>query len=159
VKNKCLILFVAAALTVIACADKTVAWQQTAIIDNCVWNKDSAARFNIVVEDTLAWYSLSVDVRNRTDYSFQNLYIFLNISAPNGVATADTLNFVLARDDGKWTGAGSIFSKYRENTFPYRRRIRFPQCGTYAVGIRHGMRKDDLEGIFSVGLTLNHTDN
>jgi gliding motility-associated lipoprotein GldH len=157
-KYPCLIPFVAA-LIAIACIDKTVAWQQTAIIDDCVWNKDSALKFTVVADDTLAWYSLSVDVRNRTDYSFQNLYIFLDISAPNGNSTADTLNFILARDDGKWTGAGSMFSKFRENSFPYRRYIRFPKLGAYAVSIRHGMRKDNLEGIFSVGLTLNRSVN
>jgi gliding motility-associated lipoprotein GldH len=111
------------------------------------------------VEDTLTLYSLSIDLRNRTDYSFQNLYLFLNISAPNGNTTADTLNFTLAYDDGKWTGSGGLFSKFRENTFRYRRYIKFPQKGNYSVNIRHGMRKDDLEGIFSVGLTLNYSEN
>jgi gliding motility-associated lipoprotein GldH len=98
-------------------------------------------------------------VRNRTDYSFQNLYIFLDIKAPNGNATVDTLNFVLAHDDGKWIGTGGLFSKFRENAFLYRDYIRFPERGAYSVSIRHGMRKDDLEGISSVGLTLNYSEN
>jgi gliding motility-associated lipoprotein GldH len=134
-------------------------WQQNALIEDCRWNKDSMLKFGIPVEDTVTWYSLSVDLRNRTDYSFQNIYIFLNITAPNGNTTTDTLNFALAYDNGKWTGSGGLFSKFKENTFLYRKYIQFPELGTYSVNIRHGMRKDDLEGISSVGLTLNYSEN
>jgi gliding motility-associated lipoprotein GldH len=142
-----------------SCIDKNTAWQQNTSVKDCVWNKDSILKFHIPVEDTLSWYSLSVNLRNRTDYSFQNLYIFLNISAPNGNTTTDTLNFALAYDNGKWTGSGGLFSKFKENTFLYRNYIRFPEPGTYLVNIRHGMRKDNLNGISSVGLTLNYFKN
>jgi gliding motility-associated lipoprotein GldH len=146
-------------MTAVSCVDRSVVWQQIAFVEDCVWNKDSILKFSIPVEDTLAWYSLSVDIRNRTDYSFQNLYIFLDVKAPNGNTTVDTLNFVLAHDNGRWTGAGGMFSKFRMNVFSYRNYIRFPAPGTYSVNVRHGMRRDDLEGVFSVGLTLNHSKN
>jgi gliding motility-associated lipoprotein GldH len=133
-------------------------WQQNTVIANCLWNKDTLLKFSIPVEDTVSWYSLSFDLRNRTDYSFQNLYLFFNIEAPNGNTTADTLNFILAHDDGSWTGSGGVFSKYRENVFQYREYIRFPEKGDYSITIRHGMRKDILEGISSVGLALNYSE-
>lgn len=142
-----------------SCMDRSMVWEQNVIVGNCIWNKDTVMKFNIPVDDTVALYSLSVNLRNRTDYSFQNLYLFLNINAPNGNTTADTLNFTLAYDDGKWTGTGGMFSKFRENSFPYRKYIRFPEKGIYKVNVRHGMRKDDLEGIFSVGLTLSYSEN
>ncbi|MDR0725016.1 MAG: gliding motility lipoprotein GldH [Prevotellaceae bacterium] len=155
----CLIPLFAVVLVASSCTGKKAAWQQNAVIENCRWNKDSILKFSIPVEDTVAWYSLSVDLRNRTDYRFQNIYIFLNITAPNGNATTDTLNFTLAYDDGKWTGAGGLFSKFKENSFLYRKYIRFPEYGTYSVNIRHGMRSVDLEGIASVGLALNYSKN
>jgi gliding motility-associated lipoprotein GldH len=83
----------------------------------------------------------------------------LNIKAPNGNTTTDTLNFNLAYDDGKWTGSGGLFSKYRENTFLYRKYVKFPEKGSYNINIRHGMRKDNLEGISSVGLILHYLEN
>jgi gliding motility-associated lipoprotein GldH len=146
-------------LLLYSCADKNRVWQQNANIKDCVWNKDTVLKFNIPTDDTLSLYSLFIDLRNRTDYSFQNLYLFLNINAPNGNTITDTLNLILARDDGKWIGSGGLFSKFRENIFLYREYIRFPEKGNYSVNIRHGMRKDDLEGIFSVGLTLNYSAN
>jgi gliding motility-associated lipoprotein GldH len=141
-----------------SCTDQNKTWKQNLIIENSLWNKDTLLKFNIPVEDTVSLYSLSVYLRNRTDYSFQNLYLFLNTMAPNGNATTDTLNYILAHDDGSWTGSGGLFSKYRENTFLYRKYIRFPEKGNYSVTIRHGMRKDNLEGITSVGLTLNYSE-
>jgi gliding motility-associated lipoprotein GldH len=158
-KNNYCFISVFAILFASSCLDKNMAWQQDIVIKDCIWNKDTILKFNIPVENTTALYSLSVNLRNRTDYSFQNLYIFFNINAPNGNATTDTLNFPLAYDDGKWTGSGGLFSKFKENTFPYRKYIQFPEQGIYTVNIRHGMRKDNLEGIFSVGLTLNYSEN
>jgi gliding motility-associated lipoprotein GldH len=139
--------------------DRNTVRQQNITVKDCIWNKDTALKFNIPVEDTLTWYSLSVVLRNRTDYGFQNLYLFLDISAPNGHSITDTLNFILAYDDGKWKGSGGLFSKFRENTFLYREYIRFPEHGIYTVNVRHGMRKDNLEGISSVGLALNYSEN
>jgi gliding motility-associated lipoprotein GldH len=148
-----------AVLIIASCMDRNTVWQQNMTVKDCIWNKDAALKFALPVEDTLEWYSLSIDLRNRTDYGFQNLYLFINISAPNGNTFADTLNFVLAYDDGKWTGSGGLFSKFRENTFLYRKYIRFPEPGVYTVNVRHGMRKDELEGISSVGLILNYSEN
>jgi gliding motility-associated lipoprotein GldH len=128
------------------------------IVADCRWNKDTSLKFNIPVEDTVSLFSLFINLRNKTDYSFQNLYLFLNIKSPNGNTTTDTLNFILAYDDGNWTGSGGLFAKYRENMFLYRKYIQFPEKGNYSVNIRHGMRKDDLEGISSIGLTLNYSE-
>ncbi|MDR1130191.1 MAG: gliding motility lipoprotein GldH [Prevotellaceae bacterium] len=157
-RHKYFIALFSTILLLSSCSDENRIWQQNVIIADCLWNKDTSLKFNIPTEDTVSWYSLSIDLRNRTDYSFQNLYLFLNIKAPNGNTTADTLNFALAYDDGSWTGSGGLFSKYRENTFLYRKYIRFPEKGNYSINIRHGMRKDDLEGISSVGLTLSYSE-
>jgi len=148
------VLFVAMFLS--SCTDKYV-WQQNKIITESIWNKDSILRIELPVTDTVSVYSLSINVRNKTDYSFQNLYLFLQILAPNGATTTDTLNFTLANDDGSWTGSGGLFSKYKENTFLYRQYVQFPMQGNYSVNVRHGMRKDDLEGIASVGLLINYS--
>ncbi|MDR1340543.1 MAG: gliding motility lipoprotein GldH [Prevotellaceae bacterium] len=158
IKHKCFIALFFTIPLLSSCTDENRIWQQNVTVADCLWNRDTLLKFSIPVEDTVSWYSLSIDLRNRTDYSFQNLYLFLNIKAPNGNTTADTLNFMLAYDDGSWTGSGGLFSKYRENTFLYREYIRFPERGDYSVNIRHGMRKDDLKGISSVGLTLSYSE-
>lgn len=146
-------------LLISSCISKNGTWQHNTVIKDCIWNKDTTLTFCLPIEDTVTLCSLSVYLRNRTDYSFQNLYLFLNIKAPNGNTTTDTLNFNLAYDDGKWTGSGGLFSKYRENTFLYRKYVKFPEKGSYNINIRHGMRKDNLEGISSVGLILHYLEN
>ncbi|MDR0385161.1 MAG: gliding motility lipoprotein GldH [Prevotellaceae bacterium] len=158
IKHKPFLSLFLITLFLYSCTDKSSVWRQDTVIASCRWNKDSLLKFIIPAEDTVSWYSLSVSLRNRTDYSFQNLYLFLNIEAPNGNTYTDTLNFILAHDDGHWTGSGRAYSKYRENVFPYREYIRFPEKGNYSVTLRHGMRKDNLEGIFSVGLALKYSE-
>jgi gliding motility-associated lipoprotein GldH len=156
IKHKYYFILFFTVLLLSSCSDKSMIWQQKMIITDCRWNKDTVLKFDIPVGDTVELYSLSIYVRNRLDYSFQNLYLFLNIKAPNENTTSDTLSFDLAYDDGKWKGSGGLFSKYRENIFLYREYILFPEKGNYSVNIRHGMRKDDLEGIASIGLILKH---
>ncbi|MDR2027075.1 MAG: gliding motility lipoprotein GldH [Prevotellaceae bacterium] len=148
-----------AILLLSSCTDQNRIWQHNTAVRNCVWNKDTVLKFKLPVEDTAMLCSLSIHLRNRTDYSFQNLYLFLNVESPNGNTFADTLNFNLAYDNGEWTGSGGLFSKYRENTFLYRKYVKFPEKGIYSFNIRHGMRKDSLEGISSVGLILHYLEN
>jgi gliding motility-associated lipoprotein GldH len=119
-----------------------------------MWNKNEAVEFTVPVKDTLSWYSISINLRNRTDYAFQNLYLFIKTKSPDGGFTVDTLNYMLARDDGSWTGSGGLFSMYKENVFLYRKYVKFPVKGDYTVNIIHGMREDNLQGIASVGLIL-----
>jgi gliding motility-associated lipoprotein GldH len=154
----CLILCLAV-LSLVSCTDRSAVWQQNIAVKDGIWNKDSVLIFDIPAEDTVRLYSMSIHVRNRTDYSFQNLYLFLTVEAPNKQTISDTLNFNLAYDDGQWTGSGGVFSKYRENIFLYRKYIRFPEQGIYRVTVRHGMRKDNLEGVSSIGMALNYLEN
>lgn len=137
-----------------ACIERKHYWSQSQTIDNCSWNKYSDLKFEIPVDDTVSWYLMSLNLRNRTDYGYQNLYLFVQTQSPTGATSRDTLNFMLARDDGKWTGSGGMFSKYRENIFPYRQ-VKFLQTGVYTLNIRQGMREDDLNGIASIDLTLD----
>jgi len=155
----CFMIVLVTSVFLFSCTDRQNVWQQSKTITDCLWNKDTVLKFNIPVEDTSTWYSFSIGLRNRTDYGFQNLYLFLKITAPGGAAMVDTLNFTLANNDGSWAGSGGLFSKYKENTFLYREYVRFPEKGDYSVTVRHGMRKDDLEGIASVNLILHNSIN
>lgn len=138
-----------------SCGDNKTVWYENKSIQDCMWNKDNALVYTIPVEDTISMFSLSFNIRNRDDYNFQNLYLFVRTKAPNGGVTIDTVNYNIANPDGSWTGKGGMFSKYSENDFMYRKYIRFPVKGNYTVSIRQGMREDNLKGIASVGLNLH----
>ncbi|MDR0561022.1 MAG: gliding motility lipoprotein GldH [Prevotellaceae bacterium] len=146
-------------LFAVSCSDSENVWQQSVTIPKSVWDKDSVLKFNIPVIDTVSTYTFYVNIRNRLDYDYQNLYLFIRTEAPNGGVTVDTLNYTLAYSSGEWTGKGGIFSKYRENTFMYRNYVMFPVTGIYTVSLRHGMRDNSLQGIASAGLILRNFNN
>jgi len=140
-------------LLVVSCSQNT--HRQVKVIPDCEWNKNTALDFVISVDDTISWQTMSISLRNRTDYKYQNLYLFITTRAPYGGVTTDTLNYMLANDDGSWTGKGGMFSKHKELEFLYRKYVRFPEKGNYVVTIRHGMREDNLAGIASLGINVS----
>ncbi|MDR2466433.1 MAG: gliding motility lipoprotein GldH [Prevotellaceae bacterium] len=155
-------LSVAALLMAVSCVscgggERESLFSRSQTVDPNGWRKDEVLDFEVPVNDTASVFAFMVNLRNRTDYAYKNLYLFVNVKAPDGREMCDTLNYALAYDSGEWTGAGGMFSKYRENTFYYRNNIVFPMLGTYTVSFRHGMREESLNGIASVGLILKHS--
>ena len=144
--------------TIFACSDPDKIRYERQVVDNCKWPIEKTLIFEIPVEDSTELYDLLIDIRNRTDYPFANLCLFISAEAPNGAKSTDTVNYTLADEAGEWTGSGYL-SNYRENRFVFRNNIRFPENGNYSIKIRHGMRHDTLNGIFSIGLRLEKHKN
>ena len=65
--------------------------------------------------------------------------------------THDTIECMLADDYGAWHGAGIAIHHL---SVPLRSRYRFPHKGQYTLGIRQGMRDEQLNGIEAIGLRI-----
>lgn len=120
------------------------------------WHKDSLLTFTVPVEDTIQNHNLIINVRNNVDYAYSNLWLFVEIRQPQGLAIKDTFEVVLADPSGKWLGEGMGGLKTQKSY--YRRNIFFPVSGDYEVIIQHGMRKEELEGISDVGVRVEKVD-
>lgn len=116
------------------------------------WDVNQKAAFNVAIEDTLGIYSFFVNIRQRETYRYSNLYIFLHTTFPNGTLTHDTIECVLARDDGRWLGksSGSLIS----NQILLNASLRFPIAGNYRFEIEQAMRERKLQGIEDVGIRI-----
>lgn len=116
------------------------------------WEQDSVAVFKFDVEKNYLNYSLSINVRNRGDYQFSNLWLFVDITSPGNVTVSDTIEYQLSYPDGRWTGKGTggIFS----NQFLFRDNVFFPIPGNYTVSIKHAMRPNPLVGICDIGICV-----
>lgn len=154
--NKAICLIVALAC-MLACHDANHVWQEQQSIDGCNWSSSDALHYHIQVDDTVSLFNLFIDVRNRTDYPFSNLYLFVTAQAPTGATSTDTVDYTLAKDNGEWTGKG-MMSKFKDNRFPYRTNIRFPVKGEYLITVKQGMRRDSLPGIANIGIRLEYTN-
>ena len=70
----------------------------------------------------------------------------------NNVFFTDTLQYNLADEKGKWYGKG--FGDIHELNLPYKSNVYFPLKGTYEFKIQHGMRVENLKGVYDFGLRI-----
>jgi gliding motility-associated lipoprotein GldH len=111
--------------------------------------------FRVPVSDTLKSNDIFFVLRTGSDYPFRNLFLFVTATSPDGKIMADTLQYYLADDKGKWYGKG--FGDIHELKLPYRSNVYFPLKGDYTFRIQHGMRKEDLPGVYDIGIRIEKT--
>lgn len=117
------------------------------------WDKDSVLTFQVNITDTSSLYNVYINVRNRGEYPYQNLWLFLNIQPPHdSLFINDTIECYLADVHGKWlgSGVGNVF----EMPVLYKQNVCFKESGNYLFQIIHGMRNDILPGISNIGLKI-----
>lgn len=117
------------------------------------WQQDSVAVFKFDIQDTKSIYNISLNIRNSGEYPYSNVWMFIDISAPDNSSVKDTVEFQLALPNGKWIGKGT--SGIYSCQFPYRNNVFFPVAGTYSLKIKHGMRNESLKGISDVGIRID----
>ena len=116
------------------------------------WSKDSLCRFDIPIKDTTATYNLYVNIRNRGEYPYQNLWLFLSKMTPDSIQTLDSIECYLSDNRGKWlgTGIGSVM----QMPVLYQQKVKFNRVGIFHYSIAHGMRDSVLIGINDIGMQV-----
>lgn len=135
----------------LAC-DRDKFFDQNVSIHQDEWPADREAVFNVSIEDTVSLYRFYINVRNTTDYRYNNIYFFLVTEFPGGGMSRDTIECILADKSGKWLGKGT--GQYRDNRIFIREGIKFPMKGDYSLRLNQAMREQTLEGISEVGIRL-----
>jgi gliding motility-associated lipoprotein GldH len=119
------------------------------------WNKDSIATFHFEIKDTISRYDLSFNIRNQGNYPYSNLWVFIDIAAPDSTVLRDTFEIQLAAPNGKWlgNGTGGLYDLQQY----YRGNIYFPKSGQYKVAVQQGMYSENncLKGIHDFGIKLD----
>ena len=148
-----IILFVIASI-ITSCHQNEVFFKYDTI-SNRGWDKDSVQYFDIQVTDKNTPYNFYIHLRNKSNYPYQNIWLFLEQIRPDKTIKKDTVEAYLADQYGKWlgTGVGSL----KEMQIFYQKGIHFPDTGTYRIGIKHGMRDSLLQGINDVGVRIEKT--
>ena len=149
-----LLFSVFALLCFFASCNHKIAYQKMDHLSNETWNMDSILFYEFTIQDSLQYYDFYIDVRNTTDYPYQNLYLFFTTQFPDNTIFTDTLNCILSDAYGRWTGKGS--GKIKENRFTLKSKVRFPQTGTYIFSAQQAMTDEDLKGIANFGITLQN---
>lgn len=134
-----------------SCTSNDIYFQYKAVAQKG-WNKDSLYTFDFTVKDTVSVYNVYVNVRNRGEYPYQNLWLFLNKTSPDKKLVKDSIECYLADQQGKWLGSG--IGSIMEMPILYQQSVKFSKSGTYRYEIVQGMRDSILTGINDIGLRI-----
>tara|TARA_R110001592_G_scaffold61993_1_gene189420 strand:- start:2904 stop:3407 length:504 start_codon:yes stop_codon:yes gene_type:complete len=138
--------------------DSNKMFEQYVEVENGVWKKENLAKFTVDVTDTTNAHNLYINVRNKGDYPYSNLYLFVTIQGPDGGSSTDTVNCVLADKRGKWLGKG--IGDLWDLRLPYIGGFKFAQSGKYTFTYEQAMRVENgVEGIADLGLRIERKDN
>ena len=118
------------------------------------WDHDEVIDFEFTVPDTAKPYDLYLQLRNSGEYSYSNVWLFVETIAPNGNTLRDTLEIMLADETGRWFGKG--IGNMNEMQIAYKQNVYFINRGIFRISIQHAMRDSTLMGIMDMGFRLQY---
>jgi gliding motility-associated lipoprotein GldH len=143
-------LFLSVLLFLSACSHSEI-FSEFHSFPEAEWARNKKVDFDVNIEDSSLKYDVFLEIRNNNDYPFRNLWLFVDITAPDGKQRADTINVELADVYGKWHGKGISLYSY---SFSYDSDMHYPGSGFYTYSVRQGMREEVLKGVSDIGLTV-----
>ncbi|NVO10243.1 MAG: gliding motility lipoprotein GldH [Bacteroidales bacterium] len=142
-------------LTLLSCDRNGIYDENINTVKNS-WSENNTAKFQVNIKDTISSHNIYVNIRNTADYPNSNLYLFITTTSPAGFTKLDTLECLLADEQGNWLGKG--FGYLRDNRIPYKHNIRFPLKGSYKFEIKQAMRTEELKGIAAIGIRVEKSN-
>jgi gliding motility-associated lipoprotein GldH len=119
------------------------------------WRLRDIPAFKIPVTDTINSNNIYFIIRTGSSYPYRNIFLFVTTTSPEGKRITDTLQYDIADEKGNWYGKG--FGDIHELKLPYKSNVFFPVVGEYTISIQHGMRIEDLRGVYDFGLRVEKT--
>jgi gliding motility-associated lipoprotein GldH len=136
----------------VLCCSRNVIFTESVAMPAKKWELTNILAFDIPVTDTLTSKNIYFTIRTGTSYPFRNIYLFVTTNSPDGRSITDTLQYNLADENGNWYGKG--FGDIHELNLPYKSNVFFPVKGTYQITVQHGMRLEDLKGVYDFGIRI-----
>ena len=120
--------------------------------DNAQWIHGDNKSIVIEAVDTSEAYVLQIEVTHADDYPFQNLYIRTLTQFPSGKEIVSVSSLELLNPDGTW--AGKCRGKKCSVLLPLQTGFTFPEKGKYNWQIEPYMRKDTVNGLHSIAISV-----
>ncbi len=115
------------------------------------WAADSILTFQPEIADTTSQYDIMMVIRHTDRYDYQNIWLFVDIIQDSILLRRDTINGMLADDNGKWYSKGMFVLEY---PLLYLEDMRLSQDSQYTIRLQQAMREEQLHGITDIGLKL-----
>lgn len=150
--SKYILLVIIALTGLVSSCSKSQVYTMSSPMPDEVWTLDNITLFEPAIDDTLSSNNIFFTLRTGTSYPFQNIWLFVTTTSPSGKSITDTLQYMISDEKGKWYGRG--FGDVHELNLPYKTNVFFREKGTYSFKVRHGMRSEDLKGVYDFGLRI-----
>ncbi len=122
------------------------------------WPAKQLINFEAELKDSNQLCDVYINVRNAESYPYKNLFLFLHTTYPNQTKSIDTIECVLADEQGHWLGKG--LGDLYDNNILFKKNARFKQAGKYKFAFEQTMRygnKNEIDPLFlimDVGITI-----
>ena len=93
-------------------------------IKNYVWDSKVKPSFTFEVKDTTVLYNIYINVRHVDYYQFNNIWLNVSATFPDGATQVNRVEIPLSDEQGKWHGSESSCRALE---------IDFPAIGQYPV--------------------------
>lgn len=144
-----LLLFIAGALS--AC-NKKILYHSFHTLPVNGWEQRDTLLFNVEVPDSQTYYKLFLEIRNGSNYPYQNINLSVSYGLSDSVASStDSLECILADKEGVWKGKG--WGGLYQSAFPTKN-VQINQPGNYFFKIAYILPDTILTGIQDIGIKL-----
>src|SRR5690606_25072313 len=131
-----------------SCSPNRIYEKNIKIPDN-VWNLDFKTNYEVDITDTNLIYHISVNVRHTNFFMFNNMWIMVYTTFPDGTTISKRVELPLADKDGKWYG--SCIGDICDANVTIQQRAYFNQIGIHKFTFEQIMRDksynvEDLPG-------------
>jgi gliding motility-associated lipoprotein GldH len=132
-------------------------YERTVAIPGHQWKSSFIPQFSFLINDTSARYDLSITLRHRDLYHYNNIWLQINLLSPDGKQYKFQTEKQLGTNESGWLGTGmddiyehriSLQKELIENGVSLRKK------GRYTLSIKQIMREDPLEQVMNVGLRI-----
>lgn len=116
------------------------------------WSYADSTSFNYSLDNVEQAYDLILDVAHGVDFPYQNFYVNLHSTFPNGKRQSEQLSLQLAGDFGIWLGDCS--GDRCTLSIPFLQNIRYTLPGEYTLTVEQNSRDEPLAEIHGIGLRV-----
>lgn len=124
--------------------------------ENRVWAQDVKLSYPVEVTDINAKYNFTLSLRVSTDYKYNNLWVFLKTTSPDGTEAREPFEIKITNPDGSWVGnrTGSVV----ETPLVFKER-QLPLAGTYTFVLEQGITTSTVDNVLDLGFKVEKVDN
>ena len=144
------LLFVVLVSFLFSCDDASF-YTKSYSFNNNTWERSVKPKFIVEIKDTKQLYDFIVTLRTSTSYKYNNLWIFLNTTPPNGLSVREPFEIKTCYPDGSWIGkkTGSIV----EHTLIFKRR-KVPSRGKYKFILEQGITEKLIDEVVDISFEV-----